>query len=123
MWLIVLFGLGMIGLSLSMIINKDKFAQGIVTFSNKAWFHPFEVISRILIGTVFIYAAGNSQFNWLFLFIGYCLLLVGLGLLLIGETKHKAFAIWAADRFVSIFPIAGLFSLGFGTFLIYAALQ
>lgn len=55
-------------------------------------------------------------------FIGYLLIAVSIGLIVIGEAKHRQFANWSAVKFKSIFRPAGLGSLSFSVFLIYLAL-
>ena len=55
--------------------------------------------------------------------IGYLLVAVALGLTLTPPLKHKQFAVWSAHKFIKIFRYAGIFSLLFGAFLIYASLK
>jgi hypothetical protein len=47
------------------------------------------------------------------------LITVGLGLLILGSTKHRQFAVWSAYKFKKAFRLAGVSSFIFGCFLIY----
>lgn len=58
----------------------------------------------------------------LFEILGVLLVVVGLGLLFIGASRHRQFAIKSAS-FVRVFRPAGVVSLAFGIYIIYAALS
>ncbi len=113
----------MILLSLIMIINPGYWSEGIVKFSKKFWFHPFEIISRFAFGLIFVFFAGQTLFPKLMTVIGYALIAVSVGLLLTPPSRHKKFALWSAEKFRNYFRCFGFVSLVFGAFLIYAALQ
>jgi len=117
-----LFGLLMIGFSIYMIADPKGWSLAIIKFSEKSYFHPFEIITRVLFGCAFIQASSYSLYPMLFLCIGYLLLAVGIGLLFTPPKKHKQFARWSATRFSHIFRTAGFCSLCFGVILVYAAL-
>ncbi len=106
-----------------MIINPEYWSNGIVKFSEKRWFHPFEIISRFAFGVVFVIFAGQTLYPKLMSFIGYLLIAVSVGLLLTPPSKHREFAVWSAERFRNLFRPLGFISLLFGVFLIYAAMQ
>ena len=42
-------------LSRIMIVNPEYWSDGIVSFSKKSWFHPFEIISRFGFGLAFVF--------------------------------------------------------------------
>lgn len=113
----------MILLSLIMIINPVYWSKGIVKFSKKFWFHPFEILSRFAFGLAFVFFAGQTLYPKLMSVIGYGLIAVSVGLLLTPPSKHKKFALWSAEKFKNYFRWFGFVSLVFGAFLIYAALQ
>lgn len=110
-------------LSIVMITNPDYWSNGIIKFSEKPYFHPFEILSRLAFGIGFIMSADQTLYPILMLVIGYLLIAVGVGLLLIRSSKHKQFAVWSARRFKNTFRPMGLGSLFFGAFLVYATVS
>lgn len=119
MYFITAFGLLMICLSMIMIVNPEYWANGIVGFSKKNYFHWFEVISRLIAGVAFVLFSRSTLYPQLILIIGYFLIVVGFGLVIIGSAKHRKFAVWSAHKFKITFRPAGVGSLIFGFFLIY----
>lgn len=122
MYLIAAFGLLMMFLSLSMVAKPDSFSNGIISFSEKSYFHLFEIISRIAAGMIFAAYATNTIFPKTILFIGCGLILVGIGLALTPPKLHRKFAVWSANNFRSKFRLIGIASLPLSIFLIYAAI-
>lgn len=104
-----------------MIVNPDYWANGIITFSKKAYFHWLEVISRLVCGLVFVLFNKSTTYDLLILSMGCLLIGVGLGLLIMGSVKHRNFAVWSAHKFKSTFRPAGIVSLIFSLFLVYAS--
>ncbi|MFZ1700589.1 MAG: hypothetical protein WBO10_10635 [Pyrinomonadaceae bacterium] len=121
MYLIAAFGLLLMVISLLMIVDPAKFSRGIVGFSEKWYFHPFEIVSRFAFGVVFVIFSAQTGFPSLILAMGYMLILVSIGLLLTPPSRHRKFAVWSADKFGAWFRPLGFLSLVFGAFLIYAA--
>ena len=109
-------------LSFIMVINPGYWSNGIVSFSEKPYFHPFEVISRILFGGIFVVFVDQTLYPALNTAIGYVLVLVGIGLLLTPPSQHRRFAVWSAQKFRHIFRPAGVASFGFGLFIVYSAI-
>jgi hypothetical protein len=122
MYFIAFFGALMAILSVVMIINPGYWARGIVTFSQAAWFHPFEILSRLVFGVLFINFADQTRYPTLILIIGYVLVAVAVGLSLTPPSKHRRFALWSAKKFEPFFRPSGVASLAFGVFLVYVAL-
>ena len=52
----------MMVLSLLMIIKPEFWANGIVEFSEKPYFHPFEIISRFSFGIIFVLFAEKTLY-------------------------------------------------------------
>jgi hypothetical protein len=102
-----------------MIVSPAYWSDGIVNFSKKAYFHWFEVISRLITGFTFVYFNQSVGYSTLMLSIGYLMIFVGVVLLFSGSVKHRKFAIWSAHKFKNTFRAAGIFSFIFGFFLIY----
>jgi len=118
---IALFGLLMMILSTMMVVNPDSWSNKIVQFSQWIYFHPFEIITRFGFGVIFIIYSSQTLFPDLMLGIGYILIAVSLGLLLMAPARHKKFAVWSALKFKNIFRLSGICSFTFGAFLIYAS--
>lgn len=123
MYLIAVFGLVLIILSVVMVSCPTCWAKGIVHFSEKAFFHPFEILSRLAFGVIFISYAPATSYPSLMLTIGYLLTAVGLGLLLTPPSRHRQFAVWSAEKFKALFRPAGAVSMLFGMFIVFAALS
>lgn len=123
MYVIIFFGALTIGLSLLMVINPKRWGDYIVRFSQMRGFHTFEVLSRMVIGVVFLAYANQTAHPKVMSVFGYLLLAVGIGLSFLPPSSHKRFTLWAADKFRNIFRPASLASLAFGIFLIYSALE
>jgi len=121
-YLIALFGILLVLLSVVMVANPEYWSRGIVKFSKVAYFHPLEIVSRLLFGAIFITFADQTLYPTLMSVIGYVLVAVGIGLSLTPPSKHRRFAAWSAQRFKSVFRPAGALSFVFGIFIIYAAL-
>ncbi|WP_456424661.1 hypothetical protein [Rhodocaloribacter sp.] len=123
MYIIALFGILMVLFSAVMVIAPEYWSSGIVRFSEKAYFHPFEILSRLGFGVIFIVYSEQTLFPDVMLGIGYLLAAVGSGLLITPPSQHKRFAVWSAQKFKRTFRPAGVISLAFGVFIVYAALR
>ena len=119
MYIIAIFGILLMIFSVIMIINPELWANGIVKFSEKPWFHPFEILSRFGFGLGFVLFAEKTPYPTLMLIIGYLLIAVSIGLLFTPPSKHRQFALWSAQKFRDKFRWLGFGSLAFGAFLIY----
>lgn len=121
MYFIAAFGLLMLLFSLMMLFRPHAFAQGIINFSEQPYFHPFEIISRLIAGGIFVSYATETQFPLLFKIIGSVLLLVGVGLVLTPPALHKKFAVQSANSCKNYFRFIGVMSVVLALALIYAA--
>lgn len=118
MVMLTIFGFGMFVLGSIMLFNPIMFANGINKFSNKDWFHTFEITSRLLIGVLFIVFAENSSYPRVLYILGVILCFVSVFLLVIGENRHKRFARLTSKIGVHFRPI-GLFAQICGIVLMY----
>ena len=121
MYFIAGFGLLMMCLSAVMIFSPNGWSSGIVSFSKKSYFYFFEITSRLIAGLIFVLFSGATLYPDLILGIGYLLIAVSAGLLLIGSDRHRKFAVWPAIKFKNTFRAAGFGSFVFGVFLIYVS--
>ena len=122
MYAIALFGLIMVVVSLVMVAKPDMWGRFILRFSRMPYMHPLEIFIRLGFGLLFVRYAEDSKFPLMIRIMGYVLLAVGVGLILTPPSSHRRFALWAVEKLSRFFRPAGLVSLSFGVFLIYAAL-
>ena len=122
MYFIAFFGFLMAALSVVMIVSPQYWSDGILKFSEKPYFHPAEIVSRLLFGGIFVAFAEQTLYPRLNLAIGYLLVIVGVGLILTPPSAHRRFAIWSAQRFKNVFRPAGFASFVFGLFIAYSAI-
>ncbi|OIQ44581.1 MAG: hypothetical protein BM565_13845 [Gammaproteobacteria bacterium MedPE] len=92
MFLLVLFGSGMFVFGCMMVAKPDAFAKGITEFSNKPWFHLFEIVSRLTLGVLLLLFAEQTSYPLVVQTIGGVLCVVGLFLIVIGSERHRKFA-------------------------------
>ncbi len=111
----------MMCLSAVMMISPNGWSNGIVSFSKKSYFHSFEIASRLIAGFIFVFFSEATLHPSLILGIGYVLIAVSVGLLLIGSVRHRKFAVWSATKFKNTFRPSGFVSFIFGMFLIYVS--
>jgi uncharacterized membrane protein len=121
MWFIILCGLIMIAVSLVIIFKPVTFSFRTIQFSHKPWFHPFEIISRILIGIGFIHYAEQTSYPIMFSYLGYLILGVGIGLIFLPANLHRKFARYSATK-VHWLKIPAVLGVAFGCFMIYAVI-
>ncbi|MCA1930148.1 hypothetical protein [Rheinheimera sp.] len=124
MYFIAAFALLMLYLSLFMLFRPQAFSQGIINFSGQSYFHPFEVLSRLIAGGLFVVYADDCLQPELIRTLGYLFLLVGIGLAFTKPALHKKFALESARRlqhhfrwigFCSVFLSFALLHLATGT--------
>ncbi len=121
MYAIALFGAVMVAVSLAMVARPEGWKKAAIRFTRMPYMHPFEIVTRVGFGLLFVRYADDSKFPVIIAFIGYMLLAVGVGLLLTPPSYHRRLALWCVEKFGKYFRPAGVASLAFGIFLIYAA--
>lgn len=120
-YLITLFGALMMLFSIVMVVNPGYWSRGIVKFSKAPYFHPLEIVSRLVFGVILIAFSGQTLYPAIMSIVGYILVVVGVGLLLTPPSIHRQFAVWSARIFRPIFRPAGMVSFAFSIFVIYAS--
>ena len=107
---------------LMMFVKPHQFSEGIVSFSEQTWFHPFEILSRLTLGLLFLFLADTSPYSMLFNIIGGVLCFVAVLLLVMGAKRHKAFARKSATIGRNFRPI-GVVAIVVSCGLIYLGLS
>lgn len=92
MFLLVIFGISMLGFGLFMVSKPMQFSNGIAQFSQKPWFHVFEIFSRFVVGILFLLLANATPYPVFFTWLGSIFCLVSVILVIIGAERHKKFA-------------------------------
>lgn len=118
---LLLFGLCMLLFGCLMIAKPLAFAKGINAFSEKPWFHAFEIVSRLTVGVLLILFAEQTSYPLTVKVIGAVLCFVSVFLLVIGSNNHKKFAALTTKigpyfrplGFVAVFGGVVLIYLGF----------
>lgn len=117
---IAAMGLLTVVLSLIMIVNPKGWARGILAFAAWRWFHIFEITSRLALGLVLLYFADQTLYPTVMRVLGGLFMFAGAFLIFMGVKRHREFADRVAE-YVWLYRPAGIAALGFGVFVIYAA--
>ena len=120
MYAIAAIGLGMMILSAVMIVSPSAWSRGMLAFSEKSYFHIFEIASRLLLGGVLWLFAGRTSYPIFFTVMAAMFVFAGVFLIFMGVERHRAFAVRAAS-YTRLFRGAGFASLAFGAFVVFAA--
>ncbi len=119
---LTIFGIGMFSLGSIMLFKPLAFANGIKSFSEKTWFHKFEISSRLILGIIFLLFANNTPYPVFLYILGGILCFVSIFLTIIGYKKHRQFALLTSKIGLYFRPI-GLVSQVLGAILIYISLK
>ncbi len=121
MLIILAFGLGMVAFGIMMIKNPMSFSQGIRAFSEKPWFHAFEIMTRLIIGCLLLFVASETTYPFTFTLLAGILCFTSLFLIIIGEKKHRQFA-HTTSKIGKHFRILGVLSVICGAGISYLGL-
>ena len=119
---IAVFGGIFILVCLWMAIKPSHFCQQLIRFSNWPHFHRFEIVLRLIMALCFWYFAQASRQPIIMLIIAVALLVVAIGLVVIGEEKHRAFTVFIENKLHSYFQVIGVISWPVGLWLILSVL-
>jgi len=72
---------------------------------------------------IFVQAASLTRYPAMVEGIGYLLIAVAVGLMLLRPSKHRHFARWSAKKFQAVFRPAGVVTALFGIFQVFLALK
>jgi uncharacterized protein YjeT (DUF2065 family) len=120
--LLTIFGIGMMAFGLLMAIRPLQFSDGVLSFSNKSWYHTFEILSRLIPGIAFISAALLSDFSVLLLSVGLLFCFASVFLVWMGPSRHRKFATMLS-RLGKHFRMLGYFAILFGAGIAYIGLK
>lgn len=120
MYVIAAIGLLIIILSTIMIVSPTAWSRGILSFAGKPYFHIFEIMSRLLLGGLLLFFAGETLYPVFIYIVGGVFLFAGAFLIVAGAGRHREFAVRSAT-FVKLFRPAGIAGLAFGALMVYTA--
>ncbi len=86
----------------------------------KLWIYITAVVVRLIFGGLLIYMADFSNFPLVISILGWIMIIAAVVLLAIGRKTFEKLVLWVMVKFKPYGRIVGVFSLGFGMFLIYA---
>ncbi|NNC94723.1 MAG: hypothetical protein HKN92_04120 [Chitinophagales bacterium] len=78
------------------------------------------IVARLVLGGIFIVAAGESKFPHVLKFFGYLFIIAALIFIIIGQENFQDFIATIIPAVKPFAPISGLLCIVFGGFLIYA---
>ncbi|MGY8695103.1 MAG: hypothetical protein ACKVGW_13025 [Verrucomicrobiia bacterium] len=120
---ITLFAVLLITCSLAMIVNPETWTIFWQKFSKKKHFHLVEILTRILFAAVFFGYGNQTKYPVVMNAMAILMIAAAVGLLVMGSSKHRKFAMNATEKHRNKFRAAGFASLAFGSFLLYASLN
>lgn len=118
--IIKLFGILFLLAGLSLLVNPSSIIGGIENNVESTWLYIFAIEVRAVLGILFIVAAKESKYPRVLKFIGYLFVITAITFVFLGQERFQ-------DLLTSLIPnvkpyaqVAGLLSMAFGGFLIYA---
>jgi len=118
--MIYIFGVLLVFAGFLLILNSDFFFRFLNKNVEKLWIYVAAVIVRIIFGGILIYSSSYSKFPLVISILGWMIVIAAVILLVIGRKNFEKLVLWVISVFKPYGRIGGLFSVGFGSFLIYA---
>ena len=114
-------GLLLIASSLAILLSPERWARFWVEFSGKSYFHVVEIGSRIVLA-VMLFAFAEQAIHPLGIRILGGVVACGvIGLLVMGEARHKRFAVVVFDKYLRLIRWMGLAGIVVGLWVVYAS--
>ena len=121
-YLIILFGVLIVVVGLVMLVRPSPFIDYLRRYSLTTSMQVLAVAVRIVLGLALILYADQSKFPLVLEIIGWLSLAAAVTIAVIPHAQFERLISWVLDRFASYVWIGALAALGFGLFLVYAAL-
>lgn len=118
---VLLFGFGMSIFGFYMSIKPTQFSKGIIQFSEKSWFHLFEITTRFVLGGAFIAFSQQTNYPRVVFSLGIIFCIASVFLLLLGSKKHRQFAVFISEYLKNKFRYIGYFAIILGAVIMYIA--
>lgn len=120
--LIVVFASLMMLSGVVLLVNPDTIFGLLRNNINKAVIHLMAVITRLIIGALFITQANLSRFPLGIEVLGWIFIVAGLSLGFMGRSNFRKLLSWVLTKFKPFGRFAGVVAMAFGGFLVFAFL-
>ena len=117
--MIYIFGVLLVLLGFLIFINLGFFIS-INKYAGNLWAYAGRIILGSVFGGLLIYSSSFSKFPLAISILGWVIVIAAVILLAIGRENFEKLVVWVISIFKPFGRIGGLFSVGIGSFLIYA---
>ncbi len=118
--MIYMFGILLVFAGFLLVLDSDFFFRFLNKNVEKLWIYVLAIIVRIIFGGLLIYSSSYSKFPLVISILGWMIVIAALILLFIGRDNFEKLVLRVISIFKPYGRIGGLFSVGFGSFLVYA---
>ena len=118
--IIKLFGILLLLSGVSLLIKPEFIFGWIENNMENTSLYISAIVVRLVLGIIFIVAAGKSKYPGVIKFFGYLLIIAAIIFIFIGQESFQNFIASLIPNFKPFAPVAGLLIIAFGGFLIYA---
>jgi uncharacterized protein YjeT (DUF2065 family) len=122
MLIIIAYAALLIAVSLWMIIRPAHWTRMAVRYCHWRYMHPTEIVLCLGFGAPFILFGEQALLPVLYKSIGYVLVIVGAGLMLVPPSLHQRLGAKVIEAIGPWFRPAGVLTLALGGLLLYSAL-
>ena len=110
----------MLLLGVSLIIKPEFIFGWIENNMENTSLYISAIVMRLVLGIIFIVAAGESKYPGVIKFFGYLLIIAAIIFIFIGQESFQNFITSLIPNVKPFAPLGGLLIIAFGGFLIYA---
>jgi uncharacterized protein YjeT (DUF2065 family) len=118
--IIILFGLLIVLLAGSLVIQPAALSGFILEHVGKRWFQALAAISRLLLGVALILQSDASRYPLTLFVLGWVAVAAGIGLALVPPAWFRNLVHRAFERFGHYVRLVALAAVLFGVFLVHA---
>ncbi len=123
-WVVVLFGLFLIGVGLLMLFAPDKAREYIRKAGSTNFINYFEITVRMIPAAAMVIYSDLSLYPLAFKLLGWFMIVTSLVLYLVPRKLHHRYALFCADLLKPAFMrLTSPFSMLFGCAVIYSVIQ
>ena len=98
MFLIVLYGLMIVAISLWMIVHPRSWVERATAYCRSPFMHPVDTGLSLAFGGVFVFYSSQTAFPVLIRIFGLLLLAVGTGLIVVPPSLHQRYGVWSIEK-------------------------
>lgn len=118
--LILIFGVFFTVAGVLLMINPRMIFAWLSNNVDNLVVHVIAVIVRLVLGYLLIRQAPISRFPAVIEVLGWIFVLAALSLAVLGRVRFQRLLSWVLERFAEFGRVAGIVSILFGGFLVYA---